>query len=78
MVQNLTTISTQMWLEQEDDTLGMGGSFVEFRVMVDAINGYWIENESEICIVVQGDGLLCRKQRGAAALLSEYFNPMRL
>jgi len=72
------TISTQMWLEQEDDTLGMGGSFVEFRVMVDAINGYWVENESEICIVVQGTVYYVENNDALLLFLSEYFNPMRL
>ena len=72
------TISTQMWLEQEDDDLGMGGSFVEFRLMVDSINGYWIENESEICIVVQGTVYYVENNEALLLFLSEYFNPMRL
>jgi hypothetical protein len=56
----------------------MGGSFVEFRVMVDAINGYWIENESEICLVIQGTVYYVENNDALLLFLSEYFNPMRL
>lgn len=72
------TISTQMWLDQDDDDLWMNGSFVDFRVVVDSINGYWVENESEICLVIQGTVYYVENNEPLLLFLSEYFNPMRL
>jgi len=72
------TISTQMWLETEDDNLGFNGSYVEFRVVVDSINGFWVENEDEIVLIISGTAYYIESNQDLLIFLSEYFNPMRL
>jgi len=72
------TISTQMWLEQEDDNLGLNGSFVDFRVNVDSIDGYWVESPEEIVLIIRGTAYYIENETHILHFLSEFFNPMRL
>ena len=72
------TISVQMWTEKDEDTLGMSGSFVELRVNVDSIDGYWIENEFEIVLIVKGTAYYVESEDNLLIFLAEYFNPMKL
>ena len=72
------TISTQMWLEQEDDNLGMSGSYVEFRVVVDSINGFWVENEDEIVLIISGTAYYIESNQDLLSFLKQYFNPLTL
>lgn len=72
------TISTQMWLETEDDNLGLNGSFVEFRVVVDSINGFWVENEDEIVLIISGTAYYIESNEDLLIFLKQYFNPLTL
>ena len=72
------TISTQMWLETEDDNLGFNGSYVEFRVVVDSINGFWIENEDEIVLIISGTAYYIESNEDLLSFLKQYFNPLTL
>ncbi len=72
------TISTQMWLETEDDNLGLNGSYVEFRVVVDSINGFWIENEDEIVLIISGTAYYIESNQDLLSFLKQYFNPLTL
>ncbi len=72
------TISTQMWLETEDDNLGLNGSYVEFRVVVDSINGFWIENEDEIVLIISGTAYYIESNDNLLIFLKQYFNPLTL
>lgn len=72
------TISTQMWLEQEDDNLGMSGSYVEFRVVVDSISGFWVENDDEIVLVINGTAYYIESNQDLLSFLKQYFNPLTL
>ena len=72
------TISTQMWLETEDDNLGFNGSYVEFRVIVDSINGFWIENEDEIVLIISGTAYYIESNEDLLLFLKQYFNPLTL
>lgn len=72
------TISTQMWLETEDDNLGFNGSYVEFRVVVDSINGFWIENEDEIVLIISGTAYYIESNEDLLLFLKQYFNPLTL
>jgi len=72
------TISTQMWLEQEDDNLGMSGSYVEFRVVVDSINGFWVENDDEIVLIINGTTFYIESNDNLLIFLKQYFNPLTL
>lgn len=72
------TISTQMWLETEDDNLGLNGSYVEFRVVVDSINGFWIENEDEIVLIISGTAYYIESNEDLLIFLKQYFNPLTL
>ena len=72
------TISTQMWLETEDDNLGFNGSYVEFRVVVDSINGFWLENEDEIVLIISGTAYYIESNQDLLIFLKQYFNPLTL
>jgi len=72
------TISTQMWLETEDDNLGLNGSYVEFRVVVDSINGFWVENEDEIVLIISGTAYYIESNQDLLIFLKQYFNPLTL
>ena len=72
------TISTQMWLETEDDNLGFNGSYVEFRVVVDSINGFWVENEDEIVLIISGTAYYIESNEEILLFLKQYFNPLTL
>ena len=72
------TISTQMWLETEDDNLGFNGSYVEFRVVVDSINGFWVENEDEIVLIISGTAYYIESNQDLLSFLKQYFNPLTL
>jgi hypothetical protein len=72
------TISTQMWIEQDEDTLGLGGSFVEFKVNVESIDGYWIENELEIVLIIKGTAYYIESEDNLLLFLAQHFNPMKL
>ena len=72
------TISTQMWLETEDDNLGFNGSYVEFRVVVDSINGFWVENEDEIVLIISGTAYYIESNQYLLSFLKQYFNPLTL
>jgi hypothetical protein len=72
------TISTQMWLETEDDNLGLNGSYVEFRVVVDNINGFWVENEDEIVLIISGTAYYIESNQDLLIFLKQYFNPLTL
>jgi hypothetical protein len=72
------TISTQMWLETEDDNLGFNGSYVEFRVVVDSINGFWVENEDEIVLIISGTAYYIESNQDLLIFLKQYFNPLTL
>lgn len=72
------TISTQMWLETEDDNLGLNGSYVEFRVVVDSINGFWVENEDEIVLIISGTAYYIESNEDLLIFLKQYFNPLTL
>lgn len=72
------TISTQMWLETEDDNLGFNGSYVEFRVVVDSINGFWVENEDEIVLIISGTAYYIESNEDLLIFLKQYFNPLTL
>lgn len=72
------TISVQMWVEKDEDTLGMSGSFVELRLNVDSIDGYWIENELEIVLIVKGTAYYIESEDNLLLFLAQYFNPVRL
>jgi hypothetical protein len=67
------TISTQMWIEKEEDTLGMSGSFVEFRINVESIDGYWIENELEIVLIIKGTAYYIESTDNILIFLNNYF-----
>lgn len=72
------TISTQMWIETEDDNLGFNGSYVEFRVVVDSINGFWVENEDEIVLIISGTAYYIESNQDLLSFLKQYFNPLTL
>ena len=72
------TISTQMWLETEDDNLGFNGSYIEFRVVVDSINGFWVENEDEIVLIISGTAYYIESNQDLLSFLKQYFNPLTL
>lgn len=72
------TISTQMWLETEDDNFGFNGSYVEFRVVVDSINGFWVENEDEIVLIISGTAYYIESNDNLLIFLKQYFNPLTL
>jgi hypothetical protein len=72
------TISTQMWLETEDDNLGLNGSYVEFRVVVDSINGFWVENDDEIVLIISGTAYYIESNQDLLIFLKQYFNPLTL
>lgn len=72
------TISTQMWLETEDDNLGLNGSYVEFRVVVDSINGFWVENDDEIVLIISGTAYYIESNEDLLIFLKQYFNPLTL
>jgi len=72
------TISTQMWLETEDDNLGLNGSYVEFRVVVDSINGFWVENDDEIVLIISGTAYYIESNQDLLIFLKQYFNPLKL
>ena len=72
------TISTQMWLETEDDNLGFNGSYVEFRVVVDSINGFWVENDDEIVLIISGTAYYIESNQDLLIFLKQYFNPLTL
>jgi hypothetical protein len=72
------TILTQMWLDQENDNLGLNGSFVDFRVNVDSIDAFWVESPEEIVLVIKGNAYYIENESHILHFLSEYFNPMRL
>lgn len=67
------TLVTQMWIEKEEDTLGMSGSFVEFRVNVESIDGYWIENELEIVLIIKGTAYYIESDDNLLIFLNNYF-----
>lgn len=67
------TLVTQMWIEKEEDTLGMSGSFVEFRVNVESIDGYWIENELEIVLIIKGTAYYIESEDNILIFLNNYF-----
>lgn len=67
-----------MWLETEDDNLGLNGSYVEFRVVVDSINGFWIENEDEIVLIISGTAYYIESNDNLLIFLKQYFNPLTL
>ena len=67
-----------MWLETEDDNLGLNGSYVEFRVVVDSINGFWIENEDEIVLIISGTAYYIESNEDLLIFLKQYFNPLTL
>jgi len=72
------TISTQLWVEQEDDNLGLSGSFVEFMVVVDKIDGYWIESQDEIVLIISGTAYYIESNENLLIFLKQFFNPLRL
>jgi len=72
------TISTQLWIEQEDDNLGLSGSFVEFMVVVDKIDGYWIESQDEIVLIISGTAYYIESNENLLIFLKQFFNPLRL
>ena len=72
------TILVQMWVEKEEDTLGLSGSFVDLKVNVDSIDGYWIENELEIVLIIKGTAYYVESDDNLLIFLSGYFNPMKL
>ena len=72
------TISVQMWVEKDEDTLGLSGSFVEFKINVDSIDGYWIENELEIVLIIKGTAYYIESEDNLLLFLAQYFNPVRL
>ena len=67
------TLVTQMWIEKEEDTLGMSGSFVEFRINVESIDGYWIENELEIVLIIKGIAYYIESEDNILIFLNNYF-----
>jgi hypothetical protein len=67
-----------MWLEREDDNLGLNGSFVDFRINVDSIDGFWVESDDEIVLIIRGTAYYIENEENVLIFLSEYFNPMRL
>ena len=67
------TLVTQMWIEKEEDTLGMSGSFVEFRINVESIDGYWIENELEIVLIIKGTAYYIESEDNILIFLNNYF-----
>jgi len=67
------TLLTQMWIEKEEDTLGMSGSFVEFRINVESIDGYWIENELEIVLIIKGTAYYIESEDNILIFLNNYF-----
>jgi hypothetical protein len=67
-----------MWLETEDDNLGLNGSYVEFRVVVDNINGFWVENEDEIVLIISGTAYYIESNQDLLIFLKQYFNPLTL
>jgi hypothetical protein len=67
-----------MWLETEDDNLGFNGSYVEFRVVVDSINGFWVENEDEIVLIISGTAYYIESNQDLLSFLKQYFNPLTL
>jgi hypothetical protein len=67
-----------MWLETEDDNLGLNGSYVEFRVVVDSINGFWVENEDEIVLIISGTAYYIESNQDLLSFLKQYFNPLTL
>jgi len=72
------TISTQMWLEKDNDDLGLSGSYVEFRVVVDSISGFWVENDDEIVLVINGTVFYIESNDNLLIFLKQYFNPLTL
>jgi len=70
---NPYTLVTQMWIEKEEDTLGMSGSFVEFRINVESIDGYWIENELEIVLIIKGTAYYIESEENILIFLNNYF-----
>jgi hypothetical protein len=67
-----------MWLETEDDNLGLNGSYVEFRVVVDSINGFWVENDDEIVLIISGTAYYIESNQDLLIFLKQYFNPLTL
>jgi hypothetical protein len=67
-----------MWIETEDDNLGFNGSYVEFRVVVDSINGFWVENEDEIVLIISGTAYYIESNQDLLSFLKQYFNPLTL
>jgi len=70
---NPYTLVTQMWIEKEEDTLGMSGSFVEFKINVESIDGYWIENELEIVLIIKGTAYYIESEDNILIFLNNYF-----
>jgi hypothetical protein len=62
-----------MWLETEDDNLGFNGSYVEFRVVVDSINGFWVENEDEIVLIISGTAYYIESNQDLLIFLKSVF-----
>ena len=62
-----------MWIEKEEDTLGMSGSFVEFKINVESIDGYWIENELEIVLIIKGTAYYIESEENILIFLNNYF-----
>jgi hypothetical protein len=67
-----------MWLEQEDDNFGFNGSYVDFRVNVDSIDGFWVEADDEIVLIIRGTAYYIENETHVLNFLNEFFNPMRL
>jgi hypothetical protein len=70
---NPYTLVTQMWIEKEEETLGMSGSFVEFKINVESIDGYWIENELEIVLIIKGTAYYIESEDNILIFLNNYF-----
>jgi hypothetical protein len=63
-----------MWTETQDEAV----EYVELCVVVDSINGYWVDSEDEICIIINGTVYYVMNQVAVHKFLTSYFKPIKL
>lgn len=68
------TIKVLMWTETQDEAV----EYVELCVVVDSINGYWVDSEDEICIIINGTVYYVMNQVAVHKFLTSYFKPIKL
>lgn len=68
------TIKVLMWTETQEEAV----EYVELCVVVDSINGYWVDSEDEICIIINGTVYYVMNQVVVHKFLTSYFKPIKL